>query len=164
MNEFLLYGLGGFLILIVLIILFRLVLVDKFPYVPKKIMSAAELRFYRILDPLVPANLRLGTKPRLGDLIDVDPALQQKDSSWKARFGAPIWSKHIDFVLFDPINAEIALCIELDDSSHQTAEAKSRDAFKDKALAAADLPLLRIPVQRHYDTAALRQSLSEYLD
>jgi|AntRauTorckE6833_2_1112554.scaffolds.fasta_scaffold15308_4 hypothetical protein len=149
---------------IILLLLLRYVLVDKFPYTSRRIMSEAELRFYRILEPLVPDNLRLSIKPRLGDIIDVDAVTQNKDSQWKGRYGAAIWSKHIDFVLFDPVDAEIVLCIELDDSSHLTPDAKTRDRFKDKALTAAEVPLLRIPAQRHYDAAVLRDLLSEQLD
>lgn len=149
---------------IILLLILRFVLVDKFPYTSRRIMSDAELRFYRILEPLIPDNLRLSIKPRLGDIIDVEAVIREQDSQWKGRYGAAIWSKHIDFVLFDPVDAEIVLCIELDDASHLTPEAKSRDRFKDKALAAAEIPLLRVPAQRHYDAAALRDLLSKQLD
>ena len=54
-----------------------------------------------------------------------------------------IAQKHVDFVICDQ-NLYVLFAIELDDSSHETKDAKKRDRLKDKAFAAAGIPLKRI--------------------
>ncbi len=66
----------------------------------------------------------------------------------------------MDFVLCDPRTFAILLAIELDDRTHQTdPRRRERDVFVDGALAAAGVPLLRVPVQRSYDVRALQTQL-----
>ena len=159
--HILMTALGG---LIFIYILVRFGTTSRYPYVPRRLLSAAELKFFRTLEGLIPDNLRLSLKPRLGDIIDVDYIVREKDFKWKGRYGAQIWSKHLDFVIYDPIDSEVVLCIELDDSSHDTKDAKARDRFKDKALAAAGVPLLRIKCKAYYESNVIAKKLAPYLD
>ncbi|WP_428994543.1 DUF2726 domain-containing protein [Halomonas elongata] len=48
-------------------------------------------------------------------------------------------------------------------NSHQQRDRRRRDAFVDRAFAAAGLPLLRIATQRRYDVAQLQQQLAGHL-
>ncbi len=150
--------------IIVLAIIIKFASAPRYPYVPRRLLSPAELKFFRTLEALIPEDLRLSLKPRLGDIIDVDYVVKEKDFKWKGRYGALIWSKHLDFVIYDPVVSEVVLCIELDDKSHDTKEARERDKFKDKALEAAGIPLLRIKCKAHYDSTAIAKKLKPYLD
>jgi len=53
--------------------------------------------------------------------------------------------------------------IELDDSSHQRPDRQARDQFVDGVFAAAQLPLLHIPVKRSYVTTEIAALLAPYL-
>lgn len=149
---------------IVLGLILKFATAPLYPYVPRRLLSAAELKFFRTLERLIPPNLRLSLKPRLGDIIDVDYVVREKDFKWKGRYGALIWSKHLDFVIYDPLDSEVVLCIELDDSSHFSKDAIERDKFKDKALEAAGIPLLRIKCTAFYDSKSIAKQLAPYLD
>jgi len=50
--------------------------------------------------------------------------------------------------------------IELDDSSHKSTARQRRDEFKSKALAAAGVPIVRIPAQRGYSPTEIREQCS----
>jgi len=147
---------------IALIWFIRFVTTPKYPYVHRDILSIAELRFFTVLKTLIPDDLYLSVKPRLGDLIDVEQIIKDKDAGWIRNYGAATWSKHIDFVIFDVETAEVILCIELDDASHNRAENKARDIFKNKALKAAEIPLLRIKVAHRYAPQTLQKKIEAY--
>lgn len=155
---------GGLIFFILIYLIVRFSTSERYPYIPRRLLTAAELKFFKTLEGLIPDNLRLSLKPRLGDIIDVDYLVREKDLKWKGRYGAQIWSKHLDFVIYDPIDSEVILCIELDDTSHLTKEAKARDRFKDKALDAAGVPLIRIKCKAYYDSKSIAKILSPHLD
>lgn len=69
----------------------------------------------------------------------------------------------VDFVLCERDTFTPLLVIELDDSSHNRADRQARDDFKNNVLSAAGLPLLRIPVRRHYDLVELTTSIHSKL-
>jgi very-short-patch-repair endonuclease len=50
--------------------------------------------------------------------------------------------------------------IELDDSSHKSLSGQRRDQFKDKALVAAGVPIVRVQAQRGYSPAEVREQVS----
>jgi very-short-patch-repair endonuclease len=66
----------------------------------------------------------------------------------------------VDFAICDFRTLQVIGIIELDDSSHKSAARKRRDEFKDKALAAAGVPIVRIPAQRGYSPAEVREQVS----
>jgi hypothetical protein len=61
----------------------------------------------------------------------------------------------VDFVICDPKTMVPQFALELDDSSHNRPDREERDAFVDQVFAAAELPLLHIPVRAGYNTAEL---------
>ena len=123
-------------------------------------LSAAERSFLGVLDQACPDPLRVLVKVRLADLIKPGGNLQGK-----AFYQAlnRINQKHVDFVLADRRSLEPILVVELDDSSHQRADRQQRDAFLDKALAAAGIPVLHVPVRRTYAPAELTRQIQSAL-
>ena len=67
---------------------------------------------------------------------------------------------HVDFVLADVGTLEAVLVIELDDKSHSGTNARKRDQFKDAALAAARVPILRVRAAEKYETRELQAGIS----
>ena len=60
---------------------------------------------------------------------------------------APLTGKCVDFVICDKETMQTLLVIELDDKSHSRRERKTRDAFVDKTLQSAGIPILHVPFQ-----------------
>lgn len=142
-----------FILFIVCVVFFRRA---KYPYFPRgTLLTKAELHLYNALRRATPSNHMIMMKVRLNDIINCS------DRDWARGFGPKISSKHIDFVLINAQSTEITLCIELDDRSHERGDRKRRDAFVNNALNAADVPLLRVPTSRHYDTNKLKKEISE---
>jgi hypothetical protein len=131
----------------------------EYPYIAAdSLLTPAEAVFYAVLVEAVAEDYRIFTKVRFADLIRPEPGLGRK--RYAAAFSR-ISSKHADFVLCDPATLWIAGVIELDDRSHELPRAQASDHFKDAALAAAGIPILRVPVQWEYSAAALRESILE---
>ncbi len=93
---------------------------------------------------------------RIADLIRVE-----KGSANGRKWLNKILSKHIDFVLCDPRSLEPVVCIELDDDSHNRPDRIERDKFVNDAFDAADLPLLRIPVESSYNAREVRDLIND---
>jgi len=115
---------------------------EKYPYTARKtLLTKTELRFYKTLSQICTqyfSNLGIAMQVRLADIINCS------DQDWHKGYGPKISAKHIDFVLFEKNTTEICLCIELDDTSHERPDRKRRDVFVNKAMAAANVSLLRI--------------------
>ncbi|MBV9124678.1 MAG: DUF2726 domain-containing protein [Planctomycetes bacterium] len=134
--------------------LVRRCLPRQLPFVKRPaLLSPAELRFYRALVQVISPGLTVFVKVRLLDVLSVP------DHAWRA-YGAPASGKHVDFVLADAAATEIRLVIELDDRSHWQPQPRRRDAFKDAALTASGVPILRIAAAARYDLAELRARIS----
>ena len=128
---------------------------DAFPYRRKDyLLSKAERSFFGVLQDAVGDQYLIFAMVRLADLIYIPRGTESRQSHLNR-----IISKHIDFVLCDPKTVRPLLAIELDDSSHNRADRKDRDAFVNDALDAADLPLLRVPARRGYNEKELFQSI-----
>lgn len=120
----------------------KALLAHRYPYQAKPILTRREYQFYLMLRREADMRgLLICPKVGLKDLI----AVTTKNNYMK--YFRPIASKHIDFVVCDPA-LRVLFAIELDDSSHETKEARKRDHFKDQALRAAKIPLKRI---RNFD-------------
>jgi len=133
----------------------------QYPYVKAgPVLSQAEARFYfALLQAIAPDQLLL-TKIRVADLIKVKPGLGRGDKSsgfWKAF--AQISQRHADFVVVDRATFEARVVIELDDASHNNSKAREADAIKDKAFAAAGLPLVRVKATGRYEPNELSVKL-----
>jgi hypothetical protein len=128
------------------------------PYTKRQaLLTAGELRFNRVLARAVPAGLAVFVKVRLMHVVSVPEA------DW-AEWGARGSGMHLGFVLAQAATTEPRLVIELDDRSHARPKAKERDAYKDAALAAAGVPVLRVAVTGRYDVAELRERVKRAVE
>jgi len=120
------------------------------------LMTPAELAFYRVLLQAVEGQYRVFSKVRLADIIEPIPALagSERQSALNS-----IKSKHVDFVLCDPVSLSIEGIVELDDSTHERNDRRQRDAFVDQALSAAGIPIFHIPAKQTYSVNAIRSAL-----
>jgi very-short-patch-repair endonuclease len=119
---------------------------DSLPYRRvESLLSATERSFYEALLPAVGDDWRIFMKVRLLDLIHVP-----RGTAEARRHRNRVMSKHVDFVLCAPDTLAPMLVIELDDATHDRPDRQARDAFVDRALETAGLPILHIRVQRRY--------------
>lgn len=149
--------LGG-LVLAALIALFRWadrrLYPRKLPYTRRySLLTAGELRFYRVLLRAAPGGTLVFVKVRVMDVLSVLPG------AWK-KYGAPASGLHVAFVLADASTLVPVLAIELDDKSHSLSETQKRDAVKDAAFAAAGVQLLRVRASARYDEGELREKIA----
>lgn len=120
------------------------------------LLTAAERQFYRVLVEVVADRWLIFAMVRLADILTVSERTPAKSfRGWHNR----IAGKHVDFVLCDKDALEVVAAIELDDASHQAADRVERDAFVEAAFRAADIPLLRFPVQATYSLREISQRL-----
>lgn len=118
---------------------------ENLPYaVSDSFLSDAELAFLRVLRGVVGKDSIICPKVRLLDILYVTRPEQRQ------AFQNKIMSKHVDFLLCNSQSMRPVLGIELDDSSHQRSRGRERDAFVNRAFAAASLPLLRFQAHRSY--------------
>ena len=120
------------------------------------LLSKGEFAFYRVLLSAIEGSMVVMVKVGLSDLLKV-PRGTAGEQALRNR----VSQKHVDFVVCDEAGVRPLVVIELDDRSHRTEKARRRDAVKDAALAAAGLPLLRVPAARSYDAATLRQQIAD---
>ncbi len=129
-----------------------------FPYEPiEKLFTAAERSFLGVLEQILGSEYRILGKIRLSDMIQ--PRRGLSNSARTNAFNR-ISGKHVDFAICDPRTLQVVGVIELDDASHKWSSARRGDEWKDKALAAAGVPTVRIPAQRAYNPAEIRERLS----
>ena len=121
---------------------------NYYPYAAKHILTKREYRFYQILKE-VADEYGCMVCPKVG----VKDLLAVTDKKNYMRYFHKIAQKHVDFVICDR-DLYVLFAIELDDSSHETRDARQRDRFKDKAFAAAKIPLKRI---RDIDEGEIRK-------
>lgn len=127
---------------------------NNFPYYAhEKLLTNAEIKFYHVLNKVIPDTQSISCKVRLADII------QCSQKNWRKGFGYKIAAKHIDFLIFDIETSRIILCIELDDKSHTLPHRIQRDIFVNNALQKATVPFLRIPVAFGYDMAFLQKEI-----
>jgi hypothetical protein len=119
------------------------------------LLTAAERNFFAVLQQAAPAGHQIFTQVRLANLVQVKPWARRDKSHWWR-----IQAKCLDFVLIDSATFAPRLVVELDDSSHDRADRRDRDAFVDDVLAAAGIPILHIRCQRRYDTGALAEQIA----
>jgi Protein of unknown function (DUF2726) len=81
--------------------------------------------------------------------------LMVANKDWQ-KYGARASGMHLDFVLADAEGLQPLLVIELDDRSHRRADVRRRDEFKNAAIAAASVPLVRVAAAGRYVAAHLR--------
>lgn len=131
---------------------------DAFPYrLRDDYLSPAELSFYRALSQAVEARAVICPKVGLSNVFFV--VRPHENHAARNR----ISQKHVDFLLCEPATMKPLLGVELDDSSHARPDRRARDEFVDRVFAAAQLPLLHVPVQRVYDPQDLAARVAPLL-
>lgn len=120
------------------------------------LLSPPEIHFLRTLRTAVREDWLVFSMVRLSDVLQVRPRTRQQQI-WHSR----IQAKHIDFVLCDQETLEVKLAIELDDASSRRPGRAKRDRFVSTALAAAGLPLLKVPVGEKYESAVIRKDIED---
>lgn len=119
------------------------------------LLTKAERSFYEVLrQALGEADTLVFAKVRLLDLVWL-PKGTAKAQSFRNR----VMSKHVDFVLCNRRELRPLLVIELDDKSHEGEERQARDAFVDRVLGAAGLPILHLSARRTYSTRELSEQI-----
>lgn len=132
----------------------------EYPYsVRDDFLSPAEQSFFLVLRSAVSDWALVCPKVALGDLFIAKSDNPSTFRTYRNR----IDRKHVDFLLCNPQTARPLLGIELDDKSHQQRERQERDEFVKNVFSAAQLPLVRIPVQHSYSMAALSELLHQRL-
>lgn len=126
----------GLLILLLIVILYRKR--NYYPYAARHLLTKREYRFYLLLRE-VADEYHCIICPKVG----VKDLLSVTDKKQYMKYFHKIAQKHVDFVICDQ-DLYVLFAIELDDSTHETRDARKRDHLKDKAFAAAGIPLKRI--------------------
>jgi hypothetical protein len=120
-------------------------------------MSKAERSFFGVLEQVTDSSkYYIFPQVSLNNLVTVEKGT----GSYQA-FHNKVDRKSVDFVLFDRNAISPVLAIELDDSSHDREDRQERDAFVDRVLAKAGLPLLHVRAQAAYDPKQLAASITE---
>ena len=85
------------------------------------------------------------------------------DDPHEGRWFRRIRGYHVDFVLCEPETTRPVLVIELDDRRHHEGTRRERDAFKDEALAAADMPVYRVRARQAYEAVELAREIERLI-
>jgi len=120
-------------------------------------LSPAEFSSYKVLLSLVGARLTIQSKVRLADVFFVARPNEN------AGFFNRIAQKHLDFLVCDSVTMKPLFGIELDDSSHKRNDRQERDEFVENVCQVAGLPLLRVPVQREYNSREIATQIAPLL-
>ncbi len=120
-------------------------------------LSAAESSFLHVLHQAIGDRFWVCPKVNLADLFFVPRG--PGEVAQRNR----IAQKHVDVVLCDRHTLRPQLAIELDDRSHQRPDRVARDVLVNEVFAIAQLPLLRVPVQRSYNPQHLVDVIDQAL-
>ena len=123
------------------------------------LLTPAEQIFYEQLDLVIDGRLQILCKVRLADLIQVESRHPEE----RNRVFRRISSKHLDFLLAEPVNLAPVLAIELDDSSHDRPDRRERDEYLQELFETVRFPLLRIKASASYNRRALVDALEQAL-
>ena len=121
-------------------------------------LSTSELSFYLVLKNLLGSRLTIQSKVRLADIFFIIRPNENHRSYFPR-----ISQKHLDFLVCDAKTMQPVFGVELDDSSHNSAKRKKRDAFVDEVFSAANLPLLHVPNKRQYNSRELAEQIRPLL-
>lgn len=120
-------------------------------------LSPAEFSFYKVLASLLGTRWTIQSKVRLADIFFVSHPNEN------IAFFNRIAQKHLDFLVCESANMKPVFGIELDDTSHRRSSRQVRDEFVENACKAAGLPLLRVPVQREYNSREIAAQIAPLL-
>jgi very-short-patch-repair endonuclease len=115
------------------------------PYVKTPLLTAAELRFFSLLERGLPKHCYLLVQVRLANLVTV-----RADVGFSWKHFQPIGMKCVDFVVCDHATMRPLLVVELDDRSQGRPESQQRDRFVDQVLGSVGIPILHWSTSRGY--------------
>lgn len=125
---------------------------DGLPYGKcETLLSRGEAAFHGALAEAIGDQCLVMCKVRVADVMTC------AKEDWRRGHGGAISQKHLDFVLCERVSTRVILAIELDDRSHEAEHRKRRDAFLNKALRSASVPLLRIRARSRYSPEIIRR-------
>jgi hypothetical protein len=126
----------------------------------KAVLSPAERSFLGVLEQVLPEDVGLLVKIRLGDVFVTRQGLAASDraAAWNR-----INQKHVDFLLVRNTDLAPIAGIELDDSSHEEDSRKRRDEFVDGVFKSCNIPLLHVPAQAAYNPNELKAKIEACL-
>lgn len=120
-------------------------------------LTPAELSYYKVLTSALGPEVTLLAKVKLTDILFVSRPNENM------RYFNKIAQGHVDFLLCNSSDMQPVLVIELDDASHDRPSQKKKDAFKDEALRAAEVPILRVKPLKQYSRQAVLTQLRPFL-
>jgi hypothetical protein len=120
-------------------------------------LSPAEFSFYKVFSSVYSTRLTVQSKVRLADIFFVSRPNENHT------FFNRIAQKHLDFLICDPVTMKPLFGVELDDASHKRDDRQERDEFLKEVCKVAGLPLLRLPVQREYNTREIADQVEPLL-
>lgn len=133
-----------------------------YPYQPaKQLFSPAERSFLGVIDQAIGSDFRVFGKVRVADV-----ALVKSGLSKSARQGAlnKIAYKHFDYVVCKSSDLSVVCAIELNDKSHGSKRAQTRDEMLSKVCDVIGLPLITFPAKSAYAIAEVKAQLASVLD
>jgi hypothetical protein len=119
----------------------------------KALFSAAERSFLGVLDQAVGGEHRVFGKVRVADVVSVKHGLS--NSARQSAFNR-ISAKHFDFLVCRADNLSLVCVVELNDRSHSSERAQSRDAFLAEVCRNINVPLLMVSAKRSYSLQDVR--------
>ena len=122
-------------------------------YVPARslFVNKSERAFFIILSQQLSYDYLLMAKTRLEDVIGVQRTLRDPKLLWSLR--GRVKSRHVDFLICAR-DGKPLMAIELDGSSHGSANAANGDDLKDRIFRAAGLPFMRVSTGDDFEAAA----------
>lgn len=105
----------------------------------KSLMNSSEISFFHLLRKELPPEFHIFPKMRIADILETI------DGKGYYTRRNKILPKHIDFVVCDN-NFRPLLGIEIDGSSHRSADQQEKDRLKDSIFEKSKFPLRRVMV------------------
>lgn len=127
------------------------------PVTRRPLLTLNEACFFRELTKIVPAGRYVSCKCRLEDVMKVPENIPNRN-----QYRNKIKSRHVDFVVFDPLSGQIDYAIELDDQTHNTPSRYKDDQLKNVAFSNAGIPLVRMKAKRNYSCLEIAADLNKY--
>lgn len=130
---------------------------EELPYRQAPVMSRYELEMFERIKTALP-ECEIFPQVPLASFIRIDAQragkrLATNSYRWQNRIG----QQRVDFLACLRRDMSTVAAIELDDPSHEKAEAQRRDAKKDKSLSDANVPLIRWRVESMPDAEEIRR-------
>lgn len=123
-------------------------------YQPAKILfTAAERSFLGVLDQAVGTEYRVFGKVRVADVASVKPGLSRSARQTALN---RISGKHFDFIVCRADDLSVICAVELNDKSHSSKRAQSRDVFLANICRNISLPLVAVSAKQSYSTQEVR--------